>query len=598
MSVTGLVQVFQEIKSHVPSTRGNNRAIDHVFISPSLLPFVSQAGLVPEELCFASDHITLFLDINARMLETNNTPIPPAPHRKLKMHNVPNVNKYIKAVTYQMKCQNIINRLQRIDSHVKDFGFDEIATNDLEKIDATMTQLMLKAENDLAPSHTKYAFSTELLKQMRRVRLIKTFINQHENNFPLESFVTESMEDEAVQYMHLSLSELEEALVEARRTLIDMQDKSWEIRNTHHDDRIQAAARAENKDVLTKIKEMKEREKQKRIFDHIGSALKNKSFGNITRLGLPKEVYNRSTDMIWDYIQSKTQAEMKKVQWHYIEDPQEIERRLLEWNILHFNQASETPLANQTWHDKLDPCDKTDDELDIILQEKLSQDDDLCPTTRCFLEQIQTNIQKPMPKTMTEMTQEQFYKFYRTTPEDKSASPSGLHIGHYKAASKNDDFSFVVWKIMSLAYTNSYCLQRWRISVTTLLEKVHGFPWIHQFRTIYIVESDLNYVMRSVWGREFMYYNENNSSFHDNQYGGRRGRQSQSAILNKILSIEIIRHYGDDAAIVDNDAKACYDRIIPYLTTYMPRRLGMPYFLSRFMCTVLKKMQYSIRLPQ
>lgn len=289
---------------------------------------------------------------------------------------------------------------------------------------------------------------------------------------------------------------------------------------------------------------------------------------------------------------------MKKVQWSYTEDPLEIERRLVEWNILHFNQASETPLANQTWCDKLDPCTKTDDELEHILHRRLSQDPDLCPTTKCFLEQIQSNIQKPMPKSMTIMTLEKFRAFYKKTAEDKSASPSGLHIRHYKAASKHEDFSLVVWKIMTLAYTNSYCLQRWRTSATALLEKVRGFPWIHKFRTIHIVESNLNYAMRSIWGREFMEYNENNNSFHDNQYGGRRGRQPQSAILNKVLSLEIIRHYGDDAALVDNDAKACCDRIIPYLTTYMLRRLGLPYFLTRFMCTVLKQIHYTIRLPQ
>ena len=33
--------------------------------------------------------------------------------------------------------------------------------------------------------------------------------------------------------------------------------------------------------------------------------------------------------------------------------------------------------------------------------------------------------------------------------------------------------------------------------------------------------------------KEFMAHNETNNSFHDNQYGGRKGRQPQSAILNK-----------------------------------------------------------------
>ena len=203
-----------------------------------------------------------------------------------------------------------------------------------------------------------------------------------------------------------------------------------------------------------------------------------------------------------------------------------------------------------------------------------------------------------MLKDRTLLTEEKFRDFYRKIPEDKSASPSGLHIGHYKAAITDPEFLFAVWKIMSLAYNNNYCLKRWKTSATTLLEKVHGFPCIHKFRTIHIIESDLNYVMRSIRGREFMYHNEDNKPLHDSQYGGRRGRQPQSAILNKVLSLEIIRHYGEDAVLVDNDAKAYYDRIIPYLTTYMLKRLGMPYYLSKFMCTVLKQMHYSIRLPQ
>ena len=252
--------------------------------------------------------------------------------------------------------------------------------------------------------------------------------------------------------------------------------------------------------------------------------MKTKNYGNITRLGLPIAVADQDTESISRYIKSKTQAEMKKVVWKYIEDPQEIERRLVEWNILHFNQASETPFANEHWSRKLDPCDKSDMELDEILHHTLSEDDSLTPETSCFLRQIQTNIQKPMPCSLIDITIEKFRDFYRKTPEDKSASPSGLHIGHYKAAVTDGTFAYVTWKIMSLSYMNSYCLQRWKTSATTLLEKVHGFPWIHKFRTIHIVESGLNYVMKAIWGREFMFYNEDNQAFYDNQNGGRRGR--------------------------------------------------------------------------
>lgn len=48
-------------------------------------------------------------------------------------------------------------------------------------------------------------------------------------------------------------------------------------------------------------------------------------------------------------------------------------------------------------------------------------------------------------------------------------------------------------------------------------------------------------------------------------------------------------------AIIDNDAKAYYDRAIPYITLFMLRRLGMPIFLSQFMCNILNSMTYSIK---
>ena len=138
-----------------------------------------------------------------------------------------------------------------------------------------------------------------------------------------------------------------------------------------------------------------------------------------------------------------------------------------------------------------------------------------------------------MTEKQTNITQEHFRSFCSKTPEDNSSSPSGLHLGHYKAAASNDTFSYVLWGILSVAYKNSFCLDRWKTSASTLLERIPGFPKIHKFRTIHLIESDLIFVMRFIRGKEFMAHNENLNSFHDNQYGGRKGRQPQSAILRK-----------------------------------------------------------------
>ena len=341
---------------------------------------------------------------------------------------------------------------------------------------------------------------------------------------------------------------------------------------------------------------MRHREIQKRTFERIGYILRNTTYAQLTRLGLPKHLFHESTEVIWNYIQTSTDEELKSIEWEYTEDLQEIERRLLEWNIHHFNQAHTSPLATKYWQDKLDPIHKSEDELEDILHHTLLDGEELSAETICLLEQISNNLQPMMDEKRTKITEEHFRSFYKCTPEDKSASPSGLHLGHYKSAASNETFSFVLWSIICMAYQNSFCLDRWKLSATTLLEKIPGFPKIHKFRTIHIIESDLNFVMRFIWGREFMAHNETNDGFHDNQYGGRKGRQPQSAILNKVLTLDIVRYQAEEAGLLDNDAKACYDRVLPYLTAYMLRRLGMPYFLSRFMCVVLKEMEYKIKL--
>ena len=291
MAATELVQPFQALKHKIPSTRGNNRAIDHFFLSPQLQQYVNRAGMVPEEVSFASDHMGLFLDLSPKILDTKNAPIPPASHRKLKMHNTPNVRKYVENVLKQMKCHSITHRLEKLDATIKEDEFDEVSAFTLEKIDVQMRDIMLKAEDDLAPSDTKYAFSEDLLLQMRKVRLIKTFIRQYEKNYPLESFVDATIEEEALDLVTRSKPELEHLLISERQLLCTMQDESWDIREGHNTRRMEAAAEDEHKDVAVKIKEMREREKQGRMFERIGNVLKVKNFGTITRLG-HLEVYS------------------------------------------------------------------------------------------------------------------------------------------------------------------------------------------------------------------------------------------------------------------------------------------------------------------
>ena len=59
-----------------------------------------------------------------------------------------------------------------------------------------------------------------------------------------------------------------------------------------------------------------------------------------------------------------------------------------------------------------------------------------------------------------------------------------------------------------------------------------------------------------------MQFAESNGYITDEQYGGRKHRMAQSAVLNKIAYYNISHQTLTGCAFMDDDARACYDRIV------------------------------------
>ena len=169
-------------------------------------------------------------------------------------------------------------------------------------------------------------------------------------------------------------------------------------------------------------------------------------------------------------------------------------------------------------------------------------------------------------------------------------------MGHWKAAAIDEHLSEILTKIMHIAVINSYPLKRWCKVISVLLGKKQNKPNINGFRTVHIIESDLNYVMRHIWGREMLMWAEKHNAISATQYGGRKGYQAQSASLNKTLTLDVLTYYGEAATIIDNDAQACYDRIIPVVLAYALLRLGLPIYLVRFQINWLEQASYEINV--
>ena len=592
MRSCNVVQAYNALLGSVPSSRLNNRSVFHVFVYKPLLKYVLQLGVLPTEIGFhMSDHVPFYIDFHPDLFNYKESPIVPPAYRKLKMYDSPSVEKYVCYIKNQMHHHNILQRFLNLQDYIKHYSFDISAELELELLDDQMTQIRLRSEKRLCPEPSRFKNATKMQNQVHKIRHLVSIHKFWKSGLDYSHLVGDLKSYELEDTDLSSIITLQERISKERVDLKFLHEEEDVVRIDHLEYLYEKAIAVQNKQKATIIKNMKMRENQKRSWSKIRYVTKDNTNRNVERLGIPEGFEHKSTEDIWNYLNQPG----VKPKFVYINDPDEIEKRLLEWQYFHYGQASETPLATQDWHAKLNPASKSDEEIEEIMKGKLFEKSSLPSESKDFLHHMTSNIQPEMEWSDIEITDKVFRQFYSGAKEATSSSPSGLHLGHWKAGAADKDICTVLAGIVRLSVQNTYTLKRWRKVVSVLMEKIYGHPTIHKFRTIHLLESDMNFILRYIWGRQFMRHNEHHQAWHSNQYGSRKGIQGQSASLNKVLTLDVIRYYAEPAAIVDNDAKACYDRMIPVLLSYALIRLGLPKQLTRFMCKWLEQAKYYIK---
>jgi hypothetical protein len=113
------------------------------------------------------------------------------------------------------------------------------------------------------------------------------------------------------------------------------------------------------------------------------------------------------------------------------------------------------------------------------------------PETRSILDTLAT----PYPSVQEgsgHITQDDFVAAYSVSKEATSSSPSGRHIGHYKAAAQDPTLAQIHSCIMSFPFVYGFALDRWKRVTDIMLEKEQGNSRCHRLRILALFESDFN----------------------------------------------------------------------------------------------------------
>jgi hypothetical protein len=128
------------------------------------------------------------------------------------------------------------------------------------------------------------------------------------------------------------------------------------------------------------------------------------------------------------------------------------------------------------------------------------------------------------------ITDEDFVSTYKKAHESTTSSPSGRHIGHYKAILKDPTLVTMQADMMPLPFQVGFAPERWKRVVDIMLEKIPGDSRSHKLRIIALFESDLTHAKRVLIGRRILHLMEDFKMLPSMQFGSRPGQRCTSAV--------------------------------------------------------------------
>jgi Reverse transcriptase (RNA-dependent DNA polymerase) len=232
-----------------------------------------------------------------------------------------------------------------------------------------------------------------------------------------------------------------------------------------------------------------------------------------------------------------------------------------------------------------------------------------------------SELQKTRNTIPLDMTIEDMCTGFSKWRENTTTSPSGKHLGIYKAHINARRFNILTpteiqncvsydsttttpiayqclriqFLLMTMAIDHCHTYQRWKVVHNFLLEKIPGLPFLDKLRVIHIYEEDWSLIQKYYIAHKLNNIAAKEKTAPIEQAGGRPGRNAIELAASRTLTYEAIRLQRLQGAVLYNDAKACYDRIIENISNLTLLKEGLPIQIAQLHAQTLSQIKYHIK---
>lgn len=584
-------------RSPATYARGS-KCIDYALATKRFADSLITCGYEPFNHRLHSDHRGYFFDFNATtLLGSQIQAMSPRTPRILNSKNLKSVTEYIRRKHKILEDHNVFRRAEKLLTP----GFrHEYA----ERLDRDVVQASIAAENSIT-RFNEPEWSRELQNARRIVRILEKWISMKRTGLDQTDMLEHEMSRMTTISLPNTLKQGSHLLRQAKRDVKRIVRNCYKTREEEIGDRIKELDKSDTPDAhqqIKRLKQIKQAENRKQIFRKLTALRSPNIRQGVTRIEIPAHPDH----------DPKTCSD-----WQTVDVPHDILRLLQERNRKHFGQAQGTPFTTPPLSEQLGYSSADSPFAEQILRGQYDLDD-FTPSVAQLLSHLRQTEEMASHPNRPTISMEEFEGKIKSWRESTTTSPSGLHLGHYKALfahhslshQKPEDYHRIEQKeildgmqqdlqklhltLLNYALQRGYSFRRWRTIANTILFKDPDNFRLHRTRVIHIYEADFNLVLGIKW-RSAMHTAEVQGWLNTGQFGSRKRRNAIDPVLVEELQYEISRATRRSVLLTNYDAASCYDRIIPNLAALVSRKFGVHELVTKSNFITLRDTEYRVR---